>query len=560
MKHYAPILILVALCAIVLPLGVRPMIAPDEVRYAEIAREMIDTGSWTDWIVPHLNGVRYFEKPVLGYWAFALSMKIFGENAFALRMAPAAAAFFSALFLYLLLRRTGAGRREALLGFAVYLTMPMVFLLATVGILDGMFAFFVNLCSGLFLLAYEFTEKKYKRFLLYFLCGFFAGLAFLTKGFLGFILPGLTAAGYLIWKNRWKDLFLLPWLPLTVALLVIAPWALFIHRFEPDYWHYFVVVEHWNRFFGGDKAQHAKPFFYFLPVLLGGAAPWIPFLPSLCRAIRGELFRTPLCRYALCWFLLPFLLFSASSGKLAAYILPCMFPLALLTAHGLTAWTRHPEGRKLPDIVFRILAGAAALAVLLVTLNFFTERPVPLYFLRREAWKWMLLTTGGLLAAISFAALATERTLWRKLRFFPLVLLLLFFFCQFIFPGYFIERRCPAETLKEHIGIPEGKYALVSQNQPFHSVCWHFKRNDVYMFSTGEIKYGLGYEDAKHRLISVKNFTGFVAEQKKLGMNAVYVIVPRDRFEEGREKGYYDGEFEMVYEGSDEDCYNVLKY
>ena len=80
------------------------------------------------------------------------------------------------------------------------------------------------------------------------------------------------------------------------------------------------------------------------------------------------------------------------------------------------------------------------------------------------------------------------------------------------------------------------------------------------MFSPGEIKYGLGYEDAKHRLISVKNFTGFVAKQKELGMDSVYVIVPRDRFEEGREKGYYDGEFELVYEGSDEDCYNVLKY
>jgi hypothetical protein len=65
-----------------LPIGFRPMIVPDEVRYAEIPREMIATG---DWIVPRLNGLYYFEKPVLGYWITAASMLTFGENPFAVR-------------------------------------------------------------------------------------------------------------------------------------------------------------------------------------------------------------------------------------------------------------------------------------------------------------------------------------------------------------------------------------------------------------------------------------------------------------------------------------------
>lgn len=99
-KRY-PILLLSLffLIAYILPLGARDLLVPDETRYAEIPREMIVGG---DWVVPHLNGLRYFEKPPLGYWVHAGSILLFGENNFAVRLPSAMAVGLSALLIYLL--------------------------------------------------------------------------------------------------------------------------------------------------------------------------------------------------------------------------------------------------------------------------------------------------------------------------------------------------------------------------------------------------------------------------------------------------------------------------
>src|SRR4030042_2281837 len=80
-KTYVLVIALFFLVYLV-PLGVRPMLIPDEFRDAEIPREMLAAG---DWVVPHLDGLRYFEKPVLGYWLNAAAIALFGENAFAVR-------------------------------------------------------------------------------------------------------------------------------------------------------------------------------------------------------------------------------------------------------------------------------------------------------------------------------------------------------------------------------------------------------------------------------------------------------------------------------------------
>src|SRR3954469_12260974 len=88
-------------CAFLVLYGFRvgsyPLDNPDEGRNAEIAREMIATG---DFITPRLNGVNYFEKPPLVYWAVAASLKVFGQNEWAVRVVPAIFGLAGVLFTY----------------------------------------------------------------------------------------------------------------------------------------------------------------------------------------------------------------------------------------------------------------------------------------------------------------------------------------------------------------------------------------------------------------------------------------------------------------------------
>ena len=118
-KYILPAIIGLYLLVFIVPLQFRPLATADEARYAEIPREMLESG---DWIVPHLNGLRYFEKPPLGYWLTALSMKAFGQTNFAVRFPSALCAGLTALLIGWLVRRQTRDTVWAVLSAIIYLT------------------------------------------------------------------------------------------------------------------------------------------------------------------------------------------------------------------------------------------------------------------------------------------------------------------------------------------------------------------------------------------------------------------------------------------------------
>ena len=341
----------------IVPLGLRPMVMPDEGRYGVIPLEMIETG---EWIVPHLMGVRYFEKPVLGYWMTATAFLGFGENAFALRLPAAATTGFAAGLVLLFVRRWTARWDVAAIAAMIFMTSLEVAILGTAAILDGPFAALVTGSITFFFLAWRATGPI--RFGWLVASGVACGLAFLTKGFLAIAIPGIVLAPWLAWERDWKGLFTLPWVPGIVAIATVLPWGIAVHLAAPEYWHYFFWVEHINRFTGGGDAQHPEPWWYFLPIFVVGLFPWCLTLPFVIGGLR-RFGGSPETRLLLCWTVIPVVFFSISSGKLATYILPSFAPAAMLVAVGLVNYFKHAPGKRTHGEWLLIPLGAILLLI-----------------------------------------------------------------------------------------------------------------------------------------------------------------------------------------------------
>lgn len=343
-------------------LGSAPLIDPDEGRYAEIPREMLQK---SDFITPTLNYVKYFEKPPLLYWANAGSMAIFGQNEYAARLPSTLSGLLSVLLTYLAGRRL-FNRQTALTG-ALILGSCAAFLLQSRIILTDML---LTLCLAgamfSFLLAARSSEHhRANLFRLFFIC---CGLAVLTKGLIGIVLPGGIIFWYLLLGRRWRLLKEIPWISgLVLFAIVTVPWFVLVSLANPEFPHFFFIREHFQRF-TSTIHQRSQPFWFFLPILLLTMLPWSFFIPgSLTKAWHERQGNNGTTLFLLLWPLVIILFFSLSSSKLIPYILPTFPPLALLIAHRIMD-IRHARN---PDytvaritLAFILLLVGAALAVL----------------------------------------------------------------------------------------------------------------------------------------------------------------------------------------------------
>jgi 4-amino-4-deoxy-L-arabinose transferase len=492
------------------PLGVAPMAVPDEDRYAEIPREMIASG---DWIVPHMNGLRYFEKPVMGYWINALSIMLFGENEFAVRFPSAASTGVSALILFFMVRRFTGGYLSGLLAASVFLTFFEVFIVGSLCVLDGPLSLFITSTVALYFMAVmEINPVKRNLFLV--LSGISCGLAFLTKGFLAFVLPLIVIVPFMVWERRFKSLLKSLWIPALFAVMVSLPWAVLIHLREPDFWHFFFWHEHIQRFIAED-AQHKESFWYFFMLLPIAILPWTFLLPAVWSGLRKRMFNDSMMRFALCWFLFPFLFFSVSKGKVPTYILPCLLPLAIILSVGINHY--FINGRQnsfnvgaLLHAGFMILVIVSLLLVQIIGLD--DSRPYV------HARKLLFLSAGFLVWVIFLISSMRSLKPEKKIMLYAAAPLFFLIAVHFCIPDLTILHKMPGDFLLQHYDKIRQDSVIVSDEHLLPSACWFYRRSDLYVLGDrGELAYGLDYEDSKDRHLNPGQFKEVILKRGDAG-------------------------------------------
>jgi 4-amino-4-deoxy-L-arabinose transferase-like glycosyltransferase len=355
-------------------LGNRALSVPDESRYVEIPREMVSTG---DYITPRLNGVKYFEKPVLFYWLESFSIRLFGLREFFLRLWPGLFSLFGCLLVYAAGRRL-YGRRSGLLAAAVLATSLLYYGLGRAIILDMPVSVLLAAALLSFLLGmHEVPGRRRRLFLWSFYV--FSALAVLTKGLIGMLIPGMVIGAWIMVLGEWRVLKTM-YLPtgLALFLLIAAPWHLMVGRANPEFFHFYFIQEHFLRYLTKMHSRYQPPWF-FIPVVLLGLFPWSVFL---VQAIKHNLPSTWRERhehrdalFLILWAGLVFLFFSASDSKLVPYILPVFPPLAVLIGRYLgDAW----DSREFPGVragYALLLTTQAILGGALIALPHFWRAP-----------------------------------------------------------------------------------------------------------------------------------------------------------------------------------------
>lgn len=490
-----------------LPLGWRPLLLPDEFRYAEIPREMLASG---DWVVPRLDGLLYFEKPALGYWLIAGSQALAGPNRFAVRLPSALAAGLAALVTGLAIRRGGGPPGTAApLAMLVFLSSLLPIVVGTTAVLDMPLTLFVTGTLVAFFLATASPPRSRRELLLLSLAGVCCGLAFWTKGFLALALPVLVAGVYLLWQRRWRDIPRLAWAPALAAAAVAAPWSLAVHRRAPDFWRYFFWQEHVERFFGDNPAQHPEPWWFFLALTPLALLPWTFLLPAAVRGHRGrEGARLDLARYCITWIAAAYLFFSLSSGKLATYILPALPPIAILLALGLAKIGERPQRRLERGVV---LVGAVIFGLAAVGLAVYLSGPGA-GRADLSASRASVLAAGLALVAAAFALAARAPTVRRATGIAAWAMVPLVLALQLALPQRVLLSKAPGAFLAAHRSEVGPQTIVISDANSARAACWILGRDDVRLLGPlRELSYG-AERDTSDRVIDFEGARRLIAE------------------------------------------------
>ncbi len=314
-------------------LGSYSLFDMDEPRYAEAAREMLERGNW---ITPTFNYDLRFDKPVFFYWLIAIAYKVFGVSEFSARLFSAISASLMVFMVYFV-GRTQVSSKFGLFSAIILASCLQMIGLARMSVTDMTLACFMTATT---LCLFKVAQSSPRWWVA---AGVLSGLAVLTKGPVGIVVPGGILLIYAAMNGQFKKVFWTPWFPLGVALcgVVALPWYWLAYQENGQIFLDALFLHNMTRY-NDVVSGHSQPWYFYSLVLLVGFLPWTAFLPAALvywhkksKALPGGLLHTQegaprLFLFGMVWAMFVFTFFSVAQTKLLTYILP-MFPgLALM--------------------------------------------------------------------------------------------------------------------------------------------------------------------------------------------------------------------------------------
>ena len=354
-----------------------PLMDTTEARYADIARRMLAQGDWvTPWFA---DGVPFWGKPPLSFWATRLGFMLFGVNEFGARLPHFLLGVGTAGLVWWQAR--SLSHRAAWHAVAL-LAGSMLFLVSTGAVMTDMA---LTLGNTLVMIGFwrslhgDPLDKSASRRNGWLLAlGAVVGL--LAKGPVALVLWGLPVLVWAVWSGQvrlaWQRI---AWVRGTVLVVALTlPWYMLAETRTPGFLQYFLVGEHWQRFvtpgWVGDLygSAHKFPRGSIWLFAAGALLPWSLLLPL---AAWGGLARRSATApdapphpsgqrtYLLAWALAPCIFFTFAGNILWTYILPGLPAMALLAG----GWTASRRRGRLAEgaIVLGLAIAVISLVVLL---------------------------------------------------------------------------------------------------------------------------------------------------------------------------------------------------
>lgn len=496
-------------------LDYRKLIKPDEGRYAEIPREMVATG---DWLTPRLNGIKYFEKPALQYWATAAGFRLLGQSDATARLWPGLTGFLGVLLAWFAGRRL-FGPSAGLLAAATLASSLLYLMIGHINTLDMGLSFFLEAAVVGFLLAQR-EEEHARRWMLI----AWAALAFamLSKGLVALVLTGATLVVYSLLFRDWS-----PWRRLELArgiplfLVIAAPWFIAVSIANPEFARFFFIHEHFERFLTKVHGRYHPPW-YFVPILVAGLLPWttlaLQAVASAWSRYADAVFQPR--RFLMLWCVLVFAFFSVSDSKLPSYILPLFPAVALLLGDALPRMSR----RTLLAHLSAVAATAAVALALTPRVTRFASDAMPVEMMAAYG-RW--LTAAALIWLV--ATIAAMAIAWRRRIVASVLVLAVGGVLAGLGVLLGVETMSPTNSAYQ---IVQQVKPLLSPGVPFYSVGMYEQTLPYYLDRTvtlvdyqDELGFGLSQEPWK----SVPSLDEF--EKRWHAASDAFAIMDRGRYE-----------------------------